>query len=276
MKKILVPIDFSEHSEYAIKLAAKIADETKIEVHLLHLLELPKGRVDMGSGSNFGVPQSMFYIQKIEANILKLKKQFFSPNTVVKYAIRFENPSDGIINFSTKINADLILMGSKERSIFDELLIGSSINKRVVKKSNAPVLVVKKDPQDFNIKELVFSSNFNEEDKKSFEVLLDFSQKFGSKIHLLNVNTMNRFKSTKKAKQKMKAFLSGYQDLRHSINVYDDDSIENGIINFSNEVNADLIALSTHESSGIFRLFNKSVSKNLSKSSLKPVITFLI
>jgi nucleotide-binding universal stress UspA family protein len=275
MKRILVPIDFSLESEYAMKLASKIANETEIEVHLLHLLELPKGHVDMGSGSNFGIPQSMFYIQKIKEKINRLKKTFFNTDTKVKYAIRFENPSEGILKFSTKINADLILMGSKERTIFDELLISSNI-KKVVRKSKVPILVVKNDPKDFNIKELVFASNFNEEDRKPFEVLLNFSQKFESKIHLLNVNTMNRFKSTKKSKQKMENFLSTYQNQKHSINVYNDDSVENGILNFSKEINADLIALSTHERSGLFRLFNKSISKSLSKSSLKPVITFLI
>ena len=275
MKKILVPIDFSVQSEYAIKLASKIANKTGVEVHLLHLLELPKGHVDMGSGSNFGIPQSMYYIQKIKEKIGKIKKQFFSLDTIVKYAIRFEKPSEGILKFSNKINADLILMGSEEKTIFDELVIGSNI-KRVVKKSNIPVLVVKNDPKEFNIKELVFTSNFNEEDRKSFEVLLDFSQKFESKIHLLNVNTMNRFKSTKKSRQKMEDFLSAYQNPNHSINIYDDDSIENGILKNFKEINADLIALTTHEKSGLSRIFSRSISKTLSKKSLKPVFTFFI
>lgn len=229
----------------------------------------------MGIGSSFGIPKSMLYIQKTKDKIRKLKKDFFSSNTVVKYAIRFEKPSEGIIKFSSKINADLLLMGSKERSIFDELLIGSNI-KKIVHNSKIPVLAVKNDPKDLTINELVFVSNFNEEDRKPFEVLLDLSKKFESKIHLLNVNTMNRFKSTKRAKQKMEAFLSEHQNSKHSINIYNDDSVENGILNFSKEVNADLIAISTHERSGIFRLFNRSISKNLSKNSLKPVITFLI
>lgn len=166
-------------------------------------------------------------------------------------------------------------MGSKERSIFDELLIGSNM-KKIVHNSKIPVLVVKKDPKNFKTKELIFASNFNEEDRKSFEILLYFSQKLESKIHLLNVNTMNRFKSTKKAKQKMKAFLSEYQNSKHSINIYNDSSVEKGVLNFSKEINADLIAISTHERTGLFRLFNRSISKSLSKSSLKPVITFLI
>ena len=87
---------------------------------------------------------------------------------------------------------------------------------------------------------------------------------------------MNRFKSTKKSRQKMEDFLSAYQNPNHSINIYDDDSIENGILNFSKEINADLIALTTHEKSGLSRIFSRSISKTLSKKSLKPVFTFFI
>ena len=275
MKKILVPIDFSVQSEYAIKLASKIASESETEVYLLHLVELPKGQIDMGAGSSFGIPQGMHYIQKVKEKILAIRDTFFDPTTKVKYAIRFESPYDGILKFSARKNPDLIIMGAKELSILEELLMGS-ISKRVARNSKIPVLTVKNDPKDFKIKELVFASNFEEENRKSFEVLLDFLQKFGSKIHLLNVNTTRGFKSTKKSKSKMSAFLKEYETPKHSINVYNDDSLEKGILNFSNEVNADLIALSTHERSGLFRLFNKNISKNLSKSSLRPVITFLI
>ncbi len=275
MKKILVPLDFSVQSEYAIKLASKIANETEIEVYLLHMVELPKGHIDMGSGTNFGIPESMLYIQKVKEKILNIKAQHFSENTKVKYAIRFETPYEGILKFSARVNPDLIIMGPKDRSIFDELLIGSIV-KRVARDSNIPVLAVNKDPKDINLKELVFVSNFEEENRKSFEVLLDFSQKFNSKVHLLNVNTMNRFRSTKKSKQKMEAFLKEYKKPGHSINVYNDDTIEKGVLNFSKEINADLIALSTHERSGLFRLFNRSISNRISKKSLKPVITFMI
>ena len=275
MKKILVPIDFSVQSEYAMKLASKIASNTEIEVFLLHMVEIPQGHVDMGSGSSFGVPQSMHYIQKIKEKILTIKAKFFSENSNIKYAIRFEAADEGILNFSKRTKPDLIVMGSKDLSIMDELLIGS-IAKRVAKRSKIPILAVNKDPKDLDIKELVFVSNFNEENRKSFEVLLDFAKKFESKIHLLNVNTLNKFKSTRKAKEKMAAFLQKYETPKHSINIYNDDSIEKGVVNFSNEVDADLIALSTHESSGIFRLFNKNISKKISKKALRPVITFFI
>ena len=40
MKKIIVPIDFSEHSEYALKTAAKLAKKNNAELLALHMLEM--------------------------------------------------------------------------------------------------------------------------------------------------------------------------------------------------------------------------------------------
>ena len=275
MKKILVPIDFSIQSEYAIKLASKIAKNSESQIYLLHMVEIPSGTIDMGAGSDFGVPQSMHYIQKVKERMLNIREQFFGSDNNVKYAIRFETPFEGIMKFSQRKDPDLIIMGSKDLSIIDEVIIGSLV-KRIANQSKIPVLAVNKDPKDVAIKDLVFVSKFEEEDRKSFDILLNFSQTFGSKIHLLNVNTMNRFKSTKRAKQKMKAFLEQYETPSHSINIYNDDSIENGIVNFSKEINADVIALSTHERSGFLRLFKRNISNSIAKKSLSPVFRFLI
>ena len=154
MKKILVPLDFSVQSTHAIKLASKIANKTDIEVFLLHMVQIPEGHVDMGSGSDFGVPQSMHYIEKVKEKILEFKTQFFNESITVKYAIRFESPYDGILKFSARVKPDLIIMGSKDKSIIDELLIGS-LAKKVARESKIPILAINKDPKDLKIKELV-------------------------------------------------------------------------------------------------------------------------
>ena len=40
MKKIIVPVDFSEHSEYALEAAAHLARKYDAELLVLHMLEL--------------------------------------------------------------------------------------------------------------------------------------------------------------------------------------------------------------------------------------------
>ena len=58
--------------------------------------------------------------------------------------------------------------------------------------------------------------------------------------------------------------------------MYSDVSVEKGILNFSKEINADLIALSTHGRTGLAHFFTGSVTKNLSKKALKPMLTIKV
>lgn len=276
MEKILVPIDFSKSSEYASKMAAKIAKKSDSIVYLLHLIELPTGIVDMGAGSNFSIPESMLYLRKVRERILDFKDNFFSKKTTVNHIIKLQHPHEGIIKFADKINADLIVMGSKGHSKFEEILIGSNTEK-VVRTSKVPVLVVKRDNDKIRIKNLVFASSFKNDDKKVvFKKFLDFAYHFKSEIHLLKVNTPSRFESTYEATKKVKTFIEEFDLPKFSINIYNDVSIQKGILNFTKEINADLIALSTHGRSGLADLFSSSVTKTLSKKAMKPILTIRV
>jgi nucleotide-binding universal stress UspA family protein len=275
MKKILVPIDFSKPSEYAAKMAAKIAKKTSASITLIHLIELPSEIVDIYYGSRFSIPESMLYLRKIKEKILKFKNNFFTEDMKVDYFIKLNNPFDGIRKYADKIDADLIIMGSKGHSKFEEIIIGSNTEK-IVRSSKIPVIVVKRDSKKFSLKNLVFASNFKKDNKEVFIKFLDFANIFNSKIHLLRVNTPSQFENTFEAKQKMKDFIKEYNLLKYSINIYDDTSIEKGIINFSREKKVDLIALSTHGRSGISHLFSRSIAKSLSEIALKPIFTVKI
>ncbi|MFL0110235.1 universal stress protein [Tenacibaculum maritimum] len=274
MEKILVPVDFSKPSEYASKIASKIAKKANSEIHLLHMIELPSGIIDMGSGANFSIPQSMLYIRKVRDRLIHYKSLFFSKNNDVKHAIRFQNPYEGIRDYGNKINADLIIMGSKGHTAIEEILIGSNTEK-VVRNSEKPVLVAKRDEKNFNPKDLIFASSFEEDQKRAFENFLAFSSKFKkSKIHLLKINTPHKFESSQFSRKRIESFIKEHELPKYSINVYNDASVEEGILNFSDEIDADIISLSTHQRSGISHIFNGSVSKNLSKKAIRPMLTF--
>ena len=275
MRKILVPVDFSDPSEYAAKLASRIAKKSDSEVHLLHMVELPTGIVDMGAGSNFSIPESMMYLRKVRDKLLDYKNKHFTNKTPVKHSIRFQKPYEGIQDYGEKIGADLIVMGSKGHSDFEEMLIGSNTEK-IVRTSKTPVLVVKKDDDKFKPKNLVFASSFKSDKKEAFEKFLAFSEQFNSNIHLLKVNTPRKFESSHDSKEKVKEFIKEYNLPKHTINIYNDASVEQGILNFSKDIDADLIALSTHGRSGLSHIFNGSITKHLSKSVQKPMLTFKV
>jgi nucleotide-binding universal stress UspA family protein len=257
-------------------MAARIAKKSNSVVYLLHMIELPTGIIEMRAGSNFSIPKSMLYLRKVKERILEFKEKFFHKDIEVHYAIKFLNPYEGILKYADKIDADLIVMGTKGHSDFEEILIGSNTEK-VVRTAKIPVIVVKKDKTKFRMKNIVFASSFKNEDKKAvFKKFLNFANHFKSKIHLLKVNTASNFESTQDATRKVHEFIADFKLPKYSINIYNDISIEKGILNFSKDINADLIALSTTGRSGLSHLFSASVTKNLSKKALKPILTIKV
>lgn len=276
MKRILVPIDFSKTSEFAAKMASRIAKKSGADIYLLHMIELPTGIVDMGAGANFSIPESMLYLRKIKERLVEYKEKYFDSKTTVHHSILFLHPYEGIEKYTKKINPDIIVMGSKGHSEFDEILIGSNTEK-VVRTSETPVLVVKKNERKFRIKNIVFASDFaNEEEKEVLRKVKVFADNFGSKIHLLKVNTPSNFESTYEARTSIQDYIKDINLDKYTVNIYSDVSIEKGILHFAQELDADLISLCTHGRSGISHLFTSSVTKNLTKNALKPMLTIRV
>ena len=103
--------------------------------------------------------------------------------------------------------------------------------------------------------------------------VIDFANYFKSEIHFLKVTTPSKFTSTEEATQQVKDFIKDLQLPNYSINIYNDSTIQSGILNFSRNIEADLIALTTHGRSGLSQLFTPSVTKNLTKNAMRPILT---
>lgn len=275
MNSIVVPIDFSKRSFYAVQLAAHIQKSHGSEVHLLHMIDLPTGVIDMGAGSNFSIPESMMYLRKVKERIEQVKTDYFDHPKKIKHAIRFQHPYDGITSYAAKKSASLIIMGATGLSEFEEIVIGSTTEK-MVRTSEIPVLVVKREMEPFSLQSIVFASNFKEHAKTAFHKLVSFASVFSSTIHLLRVNTPQKFETTHDTEQRIQEFIAGSTELKTTINSYNDTSIANGVVHFADAIDADLIAFATHGRSGLSQLFNTSNTKSLTKSVMRPLITFKI
>mgnify|MGYP000495337724 CR=1 FL=1 len=68
----------------------------------------------------------------------------------------------------------------------------------------------------------------------------------------------------------------GNTDKLKDINFVADKTIEKGILNFSNSVGADLIAISTHGRKGLSHLFKGSLSEDIANHANLPILTFKI
>jgi nucleotide-binding universal stress UspA family protein len=275
MKRILVPIDFSKYSEEALKLAAQIARKNDSEIILLHMLELPHQNGDFILGGGKSIPEIMYYKNKAISNLEKIMDADYLKGTNVSEAIEFKKVAEGIIDASTKNNVDLIVMGSHGTSGFDELMVGSNAEK-VVRFSSIPVLVVKKGTTEFKANNFVFASDFSKETKKPFRKMIEFAKIFDSNLYLVMICTPNSFKTTHSAEKIMRNFIANFDVENYSSHIYNDTNIENGIVNFAQSVDADLIGICTHGRTGLAHFFNGSIVEDIVNHAVKPVITFKI
>lgn len=274
MKRILVPTDFSEHAEDALKVAAQIAKKNDSEIIVLHMLELPHQMNDAILGGT-SIPETMLFMKKANEMLDEISSRPYLDGIPVTEIVKMDKPIHGITQVSKDYDVDLIIMGSHGSSGVEELLIGSNTEK-VVRNSEIPVLVIKKDISNFNVANIAFASDFSAETKKPFEKLLNFTKFFESKIHLVTICTPNSFKPTHVIEKAMKDFVNEFNITNYTTQIYNDTNIEKGIINFANSINADIIGMCTHGRTGFAHFFNGSISEGLVNHAVRPVITLKI
>lgn len=275
MKKILVPTDFSEHAEYALKTAAQIAKKNNGEIVLLHMLELPTQVIDKVTGGGGDIPEVMFFMKKARERFDEVKSSPFLDGIPVTEAVQFERAFEGIIKASKSHHIDLVVMGSHGASGVQGFFVGSNTEK-VVRTSDIPVLVVKKELNIGEINKFVFASDFGEEIRKPFEKAIAFAKAFGARMDLLIINTPGRFMSTEESEKRINSFLKGFEIKDYTMHVYNDYSVEKGVLNFANRTDADLIGVGTHGRTGISHYLNGSIGEDIVNSAQRPVITFKI
>lgn len=278
MNKILVPVDFSEHSEYALEVAALIAKQQGADIVVLHMLGLSEAILTKKESQE--VAEAIYYMKLAEKRFETfLDKEYLKGLNVTETVQNYKNFNE-INNVAIENNADLIIMGSHGTTGLDEVFVGSNTEK-VVRTSDIPVLVVKERMEDFKIKEAIFACDFKMDNIAPYHKAMELFSSLGANVHLLYVNLPNeRFKSSAEMEKIVKEFLykadSGSLDNHDKVTYQSDYTVEDGIFNFSNKIDADMIAIPTHGRRGLAHFFAGSIGENVANHSNIPVITLKI
>ena len=140
-RKILVPLDFSKHSDAALDLAIELARERGGEIHLLHAYELPAA-VTMAYG--VAVPQSVWDgIQESAQERLDQALARVQAARVAGVTHFTTGPApDAITAAAASLKANLIVMGTRGLTGLKHVLLGS-VAERVLRTAACPILTVK-------------------------------------------------------------------------------------------------------------------------------------
>jgi universal stress protein A len=148
-ERILVPIDFSEHSRKTVAYARWFASHYKATLQLLHVFEVPDyaaapyGRREQ----NCSLIKSQLDAAEQDArdHLTVFENQLLNQGFKVEAYLRVGYPFDEIVQMANHLDVDLIIIGSHGYTGITRLLVGSTAE-RVVERAPCPVLVVKERP----------------------------------------------------------------------------------------------------------------------------------
>lgn len=275
MKRILVPTDFSECANQATEVAAKIARETGARIYLMHIINMPSYDSNSGIGNSHDVAEGLFYMKLAKKKFGELLEMPMMAEVNVVELIQYNSVYESISVQAKENEIDLVVMGSHGVSGSQEFFVGSN-TERVVRTCELPVLTIKKKHENFSIKDIVFASNFYEESLSVFEHIRKFAEIFKSRIHLLKVITPQHFETTHFSIKLMEGFAAATKIEDYTINIYNDERIEDGIHHFSEDIGAELIAMETHGRSGIQHLLWGSITEGVANHATIPVLSVRI
>ena len=273
MKSIIVPVDFSQQSEKALKVAASLAKEHGSELLVLHMLELSPAIM---SDTGYVSQEQIVHLIKIGEQRFNdfLDKAYLKGIDIVPIIKHYKVFSE-VNDVAKKHNADLIVMGSHGTDGLQEIFIGSN-TERVVRTSDIPVLVIKGDIEKFRAERFVFACDFKEESVPALLKAVEMAKTFKSKLHLVYINTPgDEFLSTEDAYNRVSRFLN-LAKVGLEVQIYNDYNVEKGVLNFSESVAADLIGIPTHGRKGLTHFFMGSIGENIANHSNTAVVTFKI
>ncbi|MDP5062046.1 MAG: universal stress protein [Maribacter sp.] len=273
MKKIIVLTDFSNQSEQALKAAADLAKKHKVELLVVHMLELNQAIITSTDGMY--IEQTVFMVKLAEKNLKEFLEKPYLEGVTVTPVIKHYKVYSELNTIAKEHDADLIVMGSNGSSGFEEMLIGSNAEK-VVRNATIPVLVIKGEVTNLSLDRFVFACDFNDDNLPAFQKAKEFAEMLGANMEVVFINTPNdEFMSNRDAYQKINKFLTKANSAQQ-VEIYNDYSVEQGIINYGKTILADAIAMPTHGRKGISHMFNGSIGEDVVNHSQIPVITFKI
>ncbi|MBL0126346.1 MAG: universal stress protein [Flavobacteriales bacterium] len=261
LNTIIVPYDFSDCATDALRVAASIARGTGACIDIVHLYE---------QMTDFHTENQKLR-EEIEARLEKVPQlPFLEGLELRKFMLRQLSLTEMFKN-ERIAQADLIVMGSHGATGLRGI-VGSN-TQRIVRTAPMPVLVIKHHVQELQVNDLVFASNFSELDVEKFEAFRPVIDLWDPRIHLLKVNTPKSFERSADSSKAIDGFLQRHELRKFTATIYNDLSVEEGILNFAREIDADMIAMATHGRKGFFHVVNGSLTEDIVNHTTFPVLS---
>jgi len=254
----------------AFKFAATLARQSRGEVILLYVVELPvlrHGPVPVNAMEKVflrGIKE------RVEKDFVKMVQKW-AKKIKVSLLVEHGTVNQTIVRIAKRKKIDLVVMGTHGASGVRELLIGSNTQK-VIRHSPVPVISLKKGIKGA-VKNIVLATDLSALPRPVTKELIALQKFFRAKLRVVYINTPFNFKAEGALQADLKDFMkqSGFSNCDAS--VYNDYDTVAGIRNFVKHIKADIVAMPTHTRKGLANFIFGSVAEDVTNHVECPIWT---
>ena len=145
IQRILVPVDFSDHSQKALRYALGFAAQFGAEITLVHIVEQ---MVYPGDWMYPPLAATDFAAEKREQVIQKLRDLTRGTDIKAGHVVRLGRAWQEVAEIAKEKKSDLIILATHGYTGLKHVLLGS-VAEKIVRHAPCPVLTVRPDERDF-------------------------------------------------------------------------------------------------------------------------------
>jgi nucleotide-binding universal stress UspA family protein len=276
MKKILIPTDLSQNAGNAVRYALNFCKNLPAELIFLHashpMLDLPDTSLEFYDPIVFQDEKEQLNFVRANLNKLFEEEKIVQEKLNFSIELRIGFAADEIVSVAKEFNCDLIIMGTQGATGLSKLFIGS-ITYSVIKKTEIPVLAIPSNYSYKAIDKIVFATDYEGiSNKKTLAPLFDIANVFDAKILMFHAI---------EAKEPIAAYIEelqvwktekNFHHVKHTNSIGNCEDVTQGIIEFSDENDASIIAMIPHSYNFFQNLIHKSKTKEIALESKLPLL----
>ncbi len=288
VRRILVPVDFSDYSRNACMYALNLAKTVRAEIKVLHVYYAPiVDLVPITDAYSIQVDMDI-NLREMEANAKKSLVSFVNDirkaavennmeSVKIGYSLREGITEDEIARMAKDYNPGIIVLGTKGKGEKQSDIIGSVVY-RVLDRTRVPVLAIpehSKYDATKEVKNIAYATEFDDSDYLSIRRLLAILSEFDVKVHCVHLS-----KDPKKSWDdvRMENLKDYFRKIHKNIEVQChllkcEDTVKE-VEAFSEQYNIDLFSLVNRKRGLLARLFKPGLTRKLIYQSTIPLLIF--
>jgi nucleotide-binding universal stress UspA family protein len=261
MRKILVPLDFSNCSKTALMNAIKMAERMQMELLLYHSVVVPVGFAEGApvGGIDMGFEEMEEQCRKdLKALIAEFPLLEKIPHREV---LQYGSLSESVNELIEKEDIALIVMGTHGATGLGGALLGSNAY-HVMKHVDLPVIALPEGADISKMKHIALAGDYLSLPRPELlHIVIDIAKAFFAQIHIIHIDKGHVVvKDQIDIARSLERYL---KNTNHSFHFRVFEDVDEGLIEFSKEMNIDLLAMVAKQHSFFDRLRKGSHTKKM-------------